>query len=459
MRFCISIFLLAPVCLCHAASKQGRPLSEVAQIVMPVIDNAVLLAEDARNAGPGVAPRYALVVPTFMRPSTSGAWERRDFGQVWRLRIHSPAAVSLNLGFSRFRMPVGGELEISSLDGSMTRGPFTHLDNDAHGELWIPLIAADELVIEMRIPNDSEWDLELGWVNHGYREFPPTLALKSGSCNVDVICPEGDAWRDQIRSVAVISVGGSTFCSGFLVNNTAEDGTPYFMTAKHCNISADVAPSVVAYWNYGNSICRVPDSGASGGPGDGSLAQFNTGAIFRSSWSASDFTLVEFDDPIPSEAGAFLAGWDRTANDPSAAVAIHHPNTDEKRISFEDDPTTTTTYLESSSPGNGTHIRVADWDLGTTEVGSSGSPLFDQNRRVVGQLHGGYAACSNDDADWYGRFSVSWSGGGSNSTRLSNWLDPVGAGVVSIDGLNVNRMDDLFVIFSEGFEDPPPGSN
>ena len=45
-----------------------------------------------------------------------------------------------------------------------------------------------------------------------------------------------------------------------------------------------------------------------------------------------------------------------------------------------------------------------------TEPGSSGSPLFDQNRRIIGTLHGGFAACSNNQSDWYGRFSVT-SGG------------------------------------------------
>ena len=111
------------------------------------------------------------------------------------------------------------------------------------------------------------------------------------------------------------------------------------------------------------------------------------------------------------------------------------PDGDEKRISFEDDPVATTSYFSSVSPGDGTHIYVEDWDLGTTEPGSSGSPLFDPNHRVIGQLHGGLAACGNDDPDWYGRFSVSWAGGGTNATRLSNWLDPGNTGALTVDTL------------------------
>ncbi|MDH3786595.1 MAG: trypsin-like peptidase domain-containing protein, partial [Acidobacteriota bacterium] len=261
----------------------------------------------------------------------------------------------------------------------------------------------------------------------GYREFGSDN--RSGSCNVDVICPDGDGWRGEIPSVAAISTGGSLFCSGFMVNNTAQDTTPYFMTAYHCGISAGNAASLVTYWNYETDSC--------GGARNGSLNQFQTGSFFRSRWSTSDFALVEMDsDPDPAW-GVTFAGWNRSGAEATTAVAIHHPSVDEKAISFEFDATTTTSYLGTSVPGNGTHVRVADWDTGTTEGGSSGSPLFNQNHQVIGQLHGGYAACGNNSADWYGKFSVSWNGGGTSSTRLSTWLDPGNTGANSVNTLVV----------------------
>ena len=71
-----------------------------------------------------------------------------------------------------------------------------------------------------------------------------------------------------------------------------------------------------------------------------------------------------------------------------------------------------------NGPGSGSaYLRVNDWDLGTTEPGSSGSPLFDPDHCIVGQLFGGFAACSNDLEDWYGRFYVSWTGGGTSDSR------------------------------------------
>ena len=71
-------------------------------------------------------------------------------------------------------------------------------------------------------------------MNHDYRGFGQPNMEKSGACNIDVVCPIGDPYNDQERAEAVISTGGSRFCSGSLVNNTANDAKPYFMTAYHC---------------------------------------------------------------------------------------------------------------------------------------------------------------------------------------------------------------------------------
>jgi hypothetical protein len=239
-----------------------------------------------------------------------------------------------------------------------------------------------------------------------------------------VVCPEGDDWRDEIATVGVYTIGATWKCTGVMVNNTAEDERPLFLTAHHCSVTASAAPTVVIYWNYESPTC--------GQQGGGSMAEFSTGTTLLASFSISDFTLLELEEDLDPAFGVNFAGWDRSPGVPASAVCIHHPSTDEKSISFENDPLSITTYLEDVGPGNNTHLRVADWDLGTTEGGSSGSPLFNASHLIVGQLHGGYAACGNDEPDWYGRLYISWSGGGSPSTRLSDWLDPDGLGVSTL---------------------------
>jgi hypothetical protein len=418
-------------------------LDKIKTLTMPPVDRVKLLREDAQ-AVPDSPPRFAHPLRVRVTPQTHGIWENVGQGRMmWRMRIVSPEAVSLNFGFTRYVMPAGGALFLYTPDEQTQIGPFTEADNEIHRQLWTPLLPGGDIIIEVILPEAAVAQLELVLtsVNHGYVEFGRRLD-KSGSCNLDVVCtasngfPQVDPWREEIRSVAAYSLGGGLFCSGALVNNTAQDAKPYFLTANHCSVHAGNAASLVVYWNYQNSTCRAPNSPASGGAGNGSLSQFQTGSFFRAAYATSDMTLLELDDAVNPAFALHFAGWDRTGSNATSAVAIHHPNVDEKRISFENAATTVTSYGGTAVPGGGTHVRVTDWDVGTTEPGSSGSPLFDQNQRIIGQLHGGLAACGNDSSDWYGRFSISWTGGGTSATRLSNWLDPGSTGATVVNGID-----------------------
>lgn len=447
---CLALVLSASVVAAQTAdgpatwAPQLSPVADLPVLPLPPLDGPALAEEDALRETQGLPFRFAVPHDLYLTPDTYGRWESLPDGRaVWRLLIQAPGAVHLNLGFGRFALPAGAALHVTSPDGRTGIRPFTAADMDAHGELWTPVVMGDTALVSLVLRPEVEGDFELALtrVGQGYRGYgAKSASYASGSCNVDVVCPEGDDWQLEIASVGVLQINGFLNCSGVMMNDTANSLTPYYLTAAHCGVSAGSAASVVVYWNYENSFCRVPGSAASGGPGDGQLNQFSSGSTWLAGYSPSDFTLVELDDdPDPAWDVAY-AGWDRSGADPNAAIAIHHPSTDEKRISFEDDPVSTTSYLGDAVPGDGTHVKVTDWDLGTTEGGSSGSPLFDPDHRVIGQLHGGFASCSSQTADWYGRLSVSWTGGGTASSRLSDWLDPGNTGAITADTISLNTL-------------------
>lgn len=420
------------------------PVDAVDRLVLPPLNLPAVLDKDQQEQLAGLAPRYAEPIQVNVTPKSHGTWESIDpTTAVWRLRIASPGALSLNFGFTHFKMPPGGRMFIYSIDFAHGWRPFTDRDNADHGQLWTPPVEGDDVVIEITLPSPriGALDVELSWVNVGFRRFGDVFTSaaqeKSGACNVDVLCPEGDPWRMEIPAVAVISTGGSRFCTGFMVNNTAGDLRPFFMTANHCGIGSSNAPSLVAFWNYQNSTCRPVGSSASGGAGNGSLAQFTTGSTFRATWSTSDFTLVELSSNPNPAWNISYAGWSRSTAEATSGACIHHPNCDEKRITLYNTPTVTVNSWSNTTPDpNGNHVH-AFWSLGVTEPGSSGSPLFDQNHRIIGQLHGGPSACGAGDlSDFYGRFSSSWSGGGTSATRLSDWLDVPGTGAMFVDTIS-----------------------
>ena len=407
-----------------------KALEGVDRRVLEPINPELLLAEDSERMKAAEIPgplRFAVSEDVDLDLRNSGTWKALPDGRLWRLRIHAPGAVSINLGIIRLDLPKGAKLWIYDPVGEYVEGSYTSEQRNRKGGLWTPVIPGDELVIELYVPAEAPLPaLTIGQVNKGYRDFSKEGAAKSGACNNDVVCPEGDPWRAQIRSVALYTISGTYICSGQLMNNTALDFTPYFLSANHCGVSAANDHTLVFYWNFESPNC--------GDHGGGSLAENQSGATFRALYAPSDFVLVEL-DAAPVATNVYFSGWDATGTAAASTVGIHHPSGDEKAISFNTDPVTSTDYLSNTVNPAEDHWRVDDWEDGTTENGSSGSCLWDAaTHQCIGQLHGGYASCTSNTSDWYGKLSVSWTGAGTSATRLRDWLDPGNTGTLSLNG-------------------------
>ena len=315
----------------------ARPLRSVAVKVLPGVDRSVRVAEDRAAQAPGPV-RFAVPQEVSLTPATHGTWEQlADGGRLWRLQVVSAGATDLNFGFTRFRLPPGATLHILSGEESYFEGPYTERDNKPHGQLWTPVVPGERAIIELYVPPGAtaQPDLVLSSVGLGYRDLFGRLAARSTKasyCNIDVICPAADPWRDEAQSVGGYSTGGSIFCTGTLIMDEPGSLRPFFLTASHCGLNASNASSVVVYWNFESPSC--------GGLCCGSLAENQTGATFLASEPDVDFALIELDSAPDPTFQVCYAGWDRSGAAPSASVGIHHPNGDEKAISFNDDPLT-----------------------------------------------------------------------------------------------------------------------
>lgn len=357
---------------------------------------------------------------------------------TWQLGIECPGALSVSIRFDEFRVPKGGEVYIWSADRKEFLGAFNYKNMKPSGVLACGLIHGDKIVVEYNYPTNTtdRGALTIGEIVHTYRPFATSPFVQdalhatrnpfgsSGACEVGINCPEAVDWQIEKRAVAIITQGGSGLCTGALVNNTANDGTPYFLTANHCTQGSNTA-NWVFYFNHEATSCAG---------NTGSTSDLISGADLVANNAGSDFALLLLSDTPPASYNVQYAGWDASDNEAAttSAVCIHHPSGDVKKFSREDDAP----YF---STGNGAAVWWIDnWELAVTEPGSSGSPLFNQDHRIIGQLFGGASACSgssgNGQYDFYGRFGVSWNTGTTPATRLIDWLDPLGSGVLALDG-------------------------
>jgi subtilisin-like proprotein convertase family protein len=429
-----------------AAARLGSPppsrasqvldLAAVDLLELPAIDPAALRARDDAAASRSVL-RYAEPHAVALTPRSSGTWQTVAGGsRLWRLRIFAPGATDLNLAFTRYELPPGATLHVASeSDAAAYEGPYDERDGGPRHELWTPVVPGDRAVVELRVPAAAKFEpvLELTAVNRGYRDLfhlasRSAAAIESGACNVDVLCPEGEAWRDERRSVGLLSLGGTAICSGMILNNTAADCRPFFLTAAHCGATPANAASAVVYWNYQASLCR--------GPRDGDLGQNQTGAQLRAALAGPDFALLELLRPPDPSRNLIYSGWDaRAATAPGGGVCIHHPSSDEKAISIDLDPLSTAdSCIGGTVPGS--HWQVGNWEQGTTEIpGSSGGGLWDPaTHLLIGQLSGGTASCTANESSCFGKLALAWDLGASADTRLRDWLDPLGTGTRSLSG-------------------------
>lgn len=407
--------------------------------LMSGFDVQAMLSEDAyndehflENPGPW---RFGYNYFVNYNLNNSGVWTILDNGdRLWRLGVVCPGALTINLAFQYVSIPEGAKLFVYNGRKTESLGSFSQRYVSEDHYLATELLSGDSIVVEYMVPASAEnrGSLELFRVTHGYRsavEYAEKAFGSSGSCNMNVNCPDGQIWSDQKRSVVMLVSGGSGFCSGSIINNSCNDGIPYLLTANHCGSSG--FSTWTFRFNWEAPTCSNPGSS----PSFVSLS----GATSRANRSQADMRLLELNSAIPLGYNVYYSGWNRSNTPPSSGFGIHHPAGDIKKISFDDNPFNVITAMG----GETNCCWEVVWDRNTTtEGGSSGSPLFDNNGRIVGQLWGGSASCSNQSgSDYYGRIYQNWNPPSSpNSGQLQYWLDPTSCttGALYINGYDPN---------------------
>ncbi len=362
---------------------------------------------------------------------------------IWQLYVYIDGAEAVVPYFDELVIPDGAKIRAySPISGKSTK--FFYQNENKSNAFALPLIKGEKAIIEAVFPNQEAYDK----FQLNISELGALYSLAgfgdASTCFANVHCSEGTPWQNQIRSVAkYMTVSGTDigYCSGSLINNTNQDCKNYFLSAQHCGISSTNAEfgQFVFYFNYEASSCTSPsnDNGLDQQTVVGCTKVASSGTSTSLPPDGSDFLLMEL-NTIPTDYNVYYSGWNRAdvAQIQGNGAIIQHPKGDLKKISFW---STVDVSINSQSHIEVMGVASANGE-GTVEPSSSGSPIFDGNKNVIGNVTSGSEGCiSNFPTNIAfvvgGRFLSHWDQNGATSNlQLKPWLDPTNSGVMSLNG-------------------------
>jgi hypothetical protein len=460
--FTFFFLLIAAAPVFGQVSEGGRPLEVsalksrgISVITMPKVNNKSLQQKAflTENQDLKLKPfQFAHGFDVNISPETDGNWLYNVNGfDIWQVKIVSPGALSLNLIFEKFNLPFGARLFLFNEIENQYRGAFTAFNNKSTGKFAVSPIAGDELIVQYEVPAGytGKNDFVITQVNHdfvGILKFSDRrpMGITAGLCNIDMNCVEDEDWQDIKDAVCRIIVNGKEICTGTLVNNTKEDQRPYIISAAHCYDMLKYAETSVYTFNYESPYCA---------PLDGDPSNSVSGAIMKASSDSLDFSLVELSLVPPPEFRPYYAGWDKQSVLPDSSTSIHHPQGDIKKIAYDSDSPVYSNFATDYTPQG--FLKVLRWNGGVTEAGSSGGPLFNPQKRLIGTLTGGQANCNNPVNDYFSRFDMAWEYRADSAQQLKYWLDPSGTNSESLNGKRFYEKENLCAAFTnlEDFDD------
>ena len=315
------------------------------------------------------------------------------------------------------------------MEENVIYGPVTNNEIVDGDDFLSDIIPGDNVTINLYEPIEHKGEsvLIIKKIVLGYRSIYGSMLNglngSSAACNVDVAC--NPLYEKESKGIGlVLLASGEELCSGSLIMSADMTFKPYFLTAFHCiDIYRDGQLSASEISDSENWMFKFYHKKQEC---DGSILATSytyNKAYLRSAWYNTDFALMEIKADVKQNTNLVWLGWDNTTSIPTSGAGIHHPAGDVMKISIEEN------QFQNTTPASvlGNNGWTVGFDSGIVEGGSSGSPILNQNKKIVGQLWGGItypdAPCLQKTA-YYGKLCKSWNGGGLSNTSLKSWLNP-----------------------------------
>jgi len=340
--------------------------------------------------------QFAVDVPYNASPSTAGEWTTSSTRTTWNHSAQIPGAVSMSFHASRVSLPASATLTVTA---NGVRYVYTSA-NIHGGEMWSRIARGDTLSFELDVAtaDAGRVQFEITSLQAGYRGLgadapnhprynqlhiqAATSATESCSENWD--CRKTPANAGAGQATVALVIANLRQCSGTLLNDVPGDGTPYVLTARHCqNGDANgggpsFAGSTTIYWDAisacGMALGRIYDSGV--------VTQFGATTVV----DQQDAWLIRLND-MPAVDDAYYAGWDATGAAFVGGFTPHHALGSKRQfVGWYGQASYNVVPASRWNLGFDSTIWATVNGVGNGGPGSSGSGLFDDKARLVGVL-------------------------------------------------------------------------
>jgi hypothetical protein len=341
-----------------------------------------------------------------------------DGSRVWAGSVESAGAVAQRVHLAWLRLPAGARLV--AYNAANPTEIYEPVEGSTGTDVWLPSCFSEVVSLECQVPAGvSGVDFAIDQTAHVFKGYADgLLGSPAGECNLDFTCyPDWASTGTGVAAYGYISNLYVARCTGALIADTnPSTNVPYFLTANHCISTQTAAANSEFYWLYQTAECDGPRPSISLAPRTSGADYIAGAGGSGTSGGGTDFTLLRLKTAPP--AGLTWLGWSTVSPPVNTPITvIHHPRGDYKRITFG--------QKVSYGGSVGAYYYKVTYSAGTTEGGSSGSPLIiSATGQIIGQLWGGYASCALPlDPDYFGRFSVTF-------PLVAQWLDPAGPALV-----------------------------
>ncbi len=416
--------------------------------------------------------QFAVNVPHAVTTESAGRWSANGGSQVWVYAVQIRGAVSLSFHAPRMQLPDSAMLTVRS---AATTANYRGSDA-GRGDFWSRVQPGDtlEFTLEVSAVERPKVEFEITSFQAGFRGLSPQVpdhpliarVRAQAAGDPDTPCVQNYACNitpnnsPPAQATVALIVGNQYQCTGTLINNTAQDNTPYILTARHCQNGKygggdpSAASSVTVYWDALSS-CGTPLGSVYYTPNSARQSGATTVVEQQDAW------LIKLDaSPVVDDAQ--YAGFDAADAVVSGGYSIHHALGYNKQFTrwFG----TALTYSSSNVLGSSFVSDLMDTvnDLGATGPGSSGAALFTPADRLAGVLSlgkahssvSGYGSCpaaspvAPSASNWessFVSFAAIWnstadSTSSTGSRTLRSVLDPASTGALSVDSMQAARL-------------------